>query len=112
MPEVSHKEIAPGTVVVSLSGKLMIGSASGEVAALVDGLLRGGTRKIILDLSEVPNIDSTWIGQIISVYGKIDAAHATMRIAGAKGHVFQSFHLSQLDTIFDFRDSVDDAARD
>jgi len=112
MPEVSHKEIAPGTVAVTLSGKLMIGSAGGEVNSLVESLLSSGARKIILDLSGVPNIDSTWIGQIIAIYGKITAAGGEMRIAGASGHVFQAFHISQLDTIFQFRPSVEEAARD
>lgn len=111
MAEISHREIAPGTVVVALAGKLMIGTASGEVVALVETLLSEGKRKIILDLSDVPNIDSTWIGQIISVYGKIAAAGGEMRIAGATGHVFQSFHVSQLDKIFQFRASVDDALK-
>jgi len=112
MPEVSHKEVAPGTVAVTLSGKLMIGTASGDLNTLVENLLRAGARRIIFDLSGVPNIDSTWIGQIIAVYGKIAAANAEMRIAGAAGHVFQAFHVSQLDTIFEFRASVDEAARD
>ena len=112
MAEISHREIAPGTAVVALSGKLMIGTASGEVVTLVETLLRQGTRKIILDLSEVPNIDSTWIGQIIAVYGKIGAAGGDMRIAGATGHVFQSFHVSQLDKVFQFCPTVEDAAKD
>ena len=112
MPEVTHKEITAGTVAVMLSGKLMIGTASGEIITLVENLLRSGTRKIIFDLSGVPNIDSTWIGQFIAVYGKLSEANAEMRIAGATGHVFQAFHVSQLDTILQFRPTVEDAARD
>ena len=112
MAEVTHKEVAPGTVVVTLSGKLMIGTASGEVVSLVESLLRSGARKIVLDLSGVPNIDSTWIGQIIAVYGKIAEADAEMRIAGAAGHVLHTFHISQLDSIFQFCPTVEEAMRD
>ncbi len=97
---------------VTMSGKLMIGTASGEITSLVDTLLRSGARKIIFDLSGVPNIDSTWIGQFIAVYGKMAEANAQMRIAGATGHVFQTFHVSQLDTILQFRDTVEAAVSD
>jgi len=34
-----------------------------------------------------------------------------MRMAGATGHVFQTFHISLLDTVFRFFPSVDEAAR-
>jgi anti-sigma B factor antagonist len=112
MAEISHKEVAPGVVAITLEGKLMIGTATGSLVDVVESLVSQGTRKIILDLSGVPNIDSTWIGQIIAAYGKVAEAGGDMRIAGATGHVFQSFHISQLDKVFQFRASVDDAIKD
>jgi hypothetical protein len=34
-----------------------------------------------------------------------------MRMAGATGHLFQSFHVSMLDQVFPFYPSVEEAAR-
>ena len=59
--EIAHKEIVPGTVVITLTGKLMMGLESEQIVTLVDELLSQGKRKIIFDLSGVKAIDSTGI---------------------------------------------------
>jgi len=107
--EIAHKEIVPGTVVITLTGKLMMGLESEQIVTVVDDLLRQGKRKIIFDLSGVKAIDSTGIGRFISSYNKVGAVDGDLRMAGATGHVFQTFHVSLLDTVFRFFPTLDEA---
>ena len=107
--EISHKEVAPGTVVVTLAGKLMLGPLGEEIVTLVDELLRKGERTIVFDLSGVTVIDSTGIGRFIASYNKIVAAGGEMRMAGATGHLFHSFKVSLLDQVFPFFATVEAA---
>jgi anti-anti-sigma factor len=109
MMEISHSEVAPGTVVVKLAGKLMLGPEGDEIVNLVDHLIGQGKRLIIFDLAAVGAIDSTGIGRFISSFNKIMAAGGEMRMAGAGGHVFQSFRVSLLDKVFRFYPNVDAA---
>lgn len=109
--EISHKEIAPGIVVVTLAGKLMLGSDGADIPDMVDRFLRGGQKTIVFDLSGVTTIDSTGIGRFIAAFNKIAIAGGEMRMAGATGHLFQSFHISLLDQVFPFFDTVEDAAK-
>ena len=83
MMEISHKEIAPGVVVIALAGRVMMGVESEQILGLVDGLLAEGKRIIIFDIAGVTHIDSTGIGRFISSYHKISAAGGDMRMAGA-----------------------------
>ncbi len=108
--EITHNEIAPGTVVVALNGKLMMGPESEKIVTLVDDLVKQGKRKLIFDLSGVTAIDSTGIGRFISSYNKLGAAGGDLKMAGATGHVFQTFHVSMLDTVFAFYPTVEEAA--
>ena len=108
--EIGHKEIAPGTVVITLTGKLMMGLESEKIVTLVEDLLRQGKRTIIFDLSGVVAIDSTGIGRFISSYNKVGAVSGDLRMAGATGHVFQTFHVSLLDTVFRFYPTVEAAS--
>jgi anti-anti-sigma factor len=107
--EISHKEVAPGVVAIAITGRVTMGPASEPIPHLVEDLLRQGARAIIFDLTGVTAIDSTGIGRFISSYNKIMAAGGEMRMAGAEGHVFEAFHVSLLDTVFSFYDSVDAA---
>ena len=109
--EISQNEIAPGTVVVTLTGKLMMGPESEQIVTLVDELIGDGKKIVIFDLSGVKAIDSTGIGRFISSYNKLAAAGGEMRMAGATGHVFQTFHVSLLDRVFRFFPTVEDAAK-
>jgi anti-anti-sigma factor len=107
--EISHKEVAPGTVVVTLAGKLMLGPVGEGIVTLVEDLLRKGERTIIFDLAGVTVIDSTGIGRFIASYNKIVAAGGEMRMAGATGHLFHSFKVSLLDQVFPFFPTVEQA---
>ncbi len=109
--EISHRDLAPGAAVVALTGRVMMGPKSEEIVTLVEDLLRQGKRTIVFDLSGVTSIDSTGIGRFISSFNKIAAAGGEMRMAGATGHLFDAFHVSLLDTVFPFYESVDEASK-
>jgi len=107
--EISHREVAAGSVEVTLGRKIMLGLESEQIVNLVDELLRIGTRTIIFNLAGVTAIDSTGVGRFIWSYNKIAAVGGDMRMAGATGHVLQTFRVSLLDTVFSFYDSVESA---
>jgi len=107
--EISHTEIAPATAVVTLTGKLMMGPESAQIVNLVDDLIKRGKRIVVFDLSGVTAIDSTGIGRFIYTYNKLAGLEGDMRMAGATGHVFQTFKVSLLDQVFRFFATVEEA---
>lgn len=109
MMEIAHREVAAGTVVITLAGKLMLGPEGDQIVILVEAQLAAGTRRFVFDLSGVTVIDSTGIGRFISSFNKIMAAGGDMRMAGASGHVMQSFRVSLLDKVFSFYPTLQQA---
>jgi len=109
--EITQNEVAPGKVIVALAGKIMMGPDSERIVTQVDDLLKKGKRTIIFDLSGVSHIDSTGIGRFISSYNRIMAAGGDMIMAGATGHLFDTFHVSLLDTVFRFYPTVEEACK-
>src|SRR5262245_11524365 len=111
MMEIQYNEVAPGTIAVAIAGKVMMGAESEKIERLVEQLVREGKRTVIFDISGVTNLDSTGIGRFISSFNKLAAVGGQMRMAGATGHVFQTFHVSMLDTVFPFYPTVEEAAQ-
>jgi anti-anti-sigma factor len=109
--EISQTEVAPGIVAITLAGKLMIGGDGGRIVEIVQTLLREGKRIFIFELSGITVLDSTGVGHFISSFNKIMGAGGEMRMAGATGHVFHTFHVSLLDQVFRFYPTVEDAAK-
>ncbi len=108
--EIQTNEIDASTAAVTVAGKVMMGTNSELIEGAVDQLLREGKRTIIFDLSGITTLDSTGIGRFISSFNKIMAAGGQMKMAAASGHIFQTFHVSMLDTVFPFYPSVEEAA--
>ncbi|HEY2012616.1 MAG TPA: STAS domain-containing protein [Bryobacteraceae bacterium] len=109
--EINHTETEPATAVITLTGKLMMGPDSAQIINLVDDLMKRGKRIIIFDLSGVTAMDSTGIGRFIYTYNKLMGAGGDMRMAGAGGHVLQTFKVSLLDKVFRFFPDVDEALK-
>ena len=108
--QITQRDLAPSVVAVEVAGKLMLGPDGEQIVSLVEELLAMGKRTIIFELSGLSVIDSTGIGRFIASYNKIVEAGGEMRMAGATGHLFQSFHVSMLDQVFPFYATVDEAA--
>jgi anti-sigma B factor antagonist len=109
--EISQAEVAPGIVAITLAGKMMIGGDGDRIVSLVETLLKSGTRILIFDLAGITVLDSTGVGHFIASFNKIMASGGEMRMAGAAGHVFQTFHVSLLDQVFPFFPTIEDAAK-
>jgi anti-anti-sigma factor len=107
---ISHHNISDGAAVVTLSGRVTLGTTSEQIVTVTEELLREGKRTIIFDLAGVTGIDSTGIGRFISSYNKILALRGEMRMAGAAGHLRDVFHVIQLDKVFPFYATLPEAA--
>jgi anti-anti-sigma factor len=106
---IETRELAPGTAIVSLAGRLMLGPEGQEVETAVSDLLDKGYRKIIFDMSGVTHIDSTGIGRCISSLNKISQAGGKLTMAGATGQVRDGFRVTRLDRVFRFFDDLEGA---
>jgi stage II sporulation protein AA (anti-sigma F factor antagonist) len=109
MLEITQTETAQGTVVVRLTGKVMMGVDSEPIVGLVDNFIASGKRVVIFDVSGVTRMDSTGVGRFIYSFNKISNAGGVMRMAGARGHIFDIFHVSLLDTVIPFFTSLEEA---
>ena len=104
--QLHHQEVDPGVVVITLSGKLMLGREGEQVTALVPQLLDGGSRGIIFDIAGLTRVDSTGIGRFISSYNRIEEAGAKMAIVAPTPHLRECFRATQLDRVFSFYTDV------
>jgi anti-sigma B factor antagonist len=98
--------------VIRLAGKVTISEAPDRIGAAVESLIETGALTVVVDLSGVTALDSTGIGYLIAGYNRLAAAGGEMRMAGAAGHILQNFRVNQLDRVFRFYPSVEEAAEE
>lgn len=96
-------------MVLELSGKIMGGPDFEKFKDEITTVVDGGFKKVILDLSGVPWINSTGLGILITGYHSIKAAEGVLKICSVKERVLSIFYISQLENIFDVYETREEA---
>jgi anti-sigma B factor antagonist len=109
MLDIQAEQIRPGTSLIRLNGKLMMGPESASMESFLAGRLESGDQHLVFDLSGLKQIDSTGIGRFIALFNKLMPLAGTLSMADAQPTVRQAFRVTRLDTVFRFYDNVDAA---
>ncbi len=96
-------------MVLELSGKIMGGPDFDKFKDEIAKVVEGGFKKVVLDLSGVPWINSTGLGILITGYHSIKAADGQLKICSVKERVLSIFYISQLENIFDVFETREEA---
>jgi anti-sigma B factor antagonist len=96
--DVAINQIAPDTAVVTLTGPLTLGTSLMTADTRLQGLIKAGTKKIALDMSGVPYIDSAGLGAIVHAYGLATEVQGTMRLCAISDKVASLLKMTRMDT--------------
>lgn len=105
----------PGTVIIRLTGPFtardMYGSLSPAAMRNTFEAVEGGQTETlhILDLTEVPYVDSSGLGLIVSHYVRCQNRGIRLVAAGVSERVVQLMEMTKVDKLFPRVESVDEA---
>jgi len=97
-----------GVVVLSIERRL---KGEGEVTLRerIDDLVRAGTKEILIDLADMPYMDSTEIGRLIRCHLSVRQAGGRVRLCNLSPRVADLMRISRLDTVLDIFETEADA---
>jgi anti-anti-sigma factor len=85
-----REQRSPTLSILHVEGSLRV-PLGAELRGSVQALLRSGSRRILLDLSGVSDVDAGGVGKVVEVYNLTVASHAVLRIAEPRAHVRELF---------------------
>lgn len=99
-----------GTVAsLDMRGKFIKGQGGFQLQMLVDKVLQAGTSKILLNLTEVPIIDSMGIGEIVRAFKRVQESGGTLKLVGVTDRVYGALKITQLLDLIESFDTEDAA---
>jgi anti-anti-sigma factor len=107
--EISQQVQPDSLAVVTICGRVTIQSEPKRIEQMARDLIAQGCRAIVFDLNGVTHLDSTGIGQFILALNMALKANSKLAIVGATTVVRESFHVTRLDTIFKFYETLEAA---
>lgn len=86
-----------GTIAsLDMKGKFIKGQGGFQLQMLVDKVLTAGTTKVLLNLTEVPIIDSMGIGEIVRAFNKVRESGGIFKLVGVTDRVYGALKITQL----------------
>jgi anti-sigma B factor antagonist len=104
------QEERDGIIIFKLTGSLDIGTVS-VMRTNIDLLVSAGQQKVLFDLYDLDQIDSSGVGALISIFKRIRSNKGEMKFAQLMGQPKEIFSLLRLDRVFEIHDDLDEAIK-
>jgi anti-sigma B factor antagonist len=99
-----------GTIAsLDMRGKFIKGQGGFQLQMLVDKVMQAGTSKMLLNLTEVPIIDSMGIGEIVRAFKRVQEAGGTLKLVGVTDRVYGALKITQLLDLIESFDTEEEA---
>ncbi len=102
------KEERDRVLIFTLAGSLDIGTVS-TMKADIDSLTSSGQHKVLFDLYDLEQIDSSGIGAIIALFKRVRSNKGDVKIARLMGQPKEIFSLLRLDRVFEIHENIEKA---
>ncbi len=89
-----------GTIVLSLSGKLL-GKDTALLEEAIGTALQTGHRDVVLDLTELTYIDSSGIGEIVTCHNIVTGKKGTLKLQNIPKRIRDRLAVTHLLSVFD-----------
>jgi anti-sigma B factor antagonist len=106
------QERAVGDVMVlDLKGKITLGEGDELLKDKVNSLMNQGHKKIVLNLADVPYIDSAGLGEIVRTYTTVSRQGGSLKLLGLTKRITDLLSITKLLTVFETFESESEAVR-
>ncbi|HLE69694.1 MAG TPA: STAS domain-containing protein [Vicinamibacteria bacterium] len=100
-----------GVTVLDLQGKMLIGEGDELLREKVNQLVENGTEKIVLNLAEVPYVDSAGLGEIVRCYTTVSRKNGKLKLLHLTKRIHDLLSITKLLTVFETYDTEEEAVK-
>ena len=98
-------------VVLDVKGEMINNKEHGSVERRVGDLLGRGHRNLLLNLSQVPYMNSWGVGEVAKSFISVRNRHGKLKVAASQGRITRMLAISKLDTVIEVFDTEAEALR-
>jgi len=96
-------------VILDVSGKILIGDGEVQLKRKLTQLLENGHRQMIINLGEVPYMDSSGLGAIVRCFTAVRRAGGELKLINLTQRLLDLLTITKLMTVFQTYDTEEQA---
>lgn len=100
-----------GVTILDLQGKMLIGEGDELLREKINTLVENGTTKIVLNLEDVPYVDSAGLGEIVRCYTTVSRKDGKLKLLNLTKRIHDLLSITKLLTVFESYDTEDEAVK-
>ena len=97
--------------ILDMKGKMTLGDGDEVLRNKVAAMIMAGSKKIILNLGDVPYIDSAGLGEIVRTYTTVSRQGGSLKLLNLTKRITDLLSITKLLTVFDTFEAEGDAVK-
>src|SRR5512142_972628 len=106
-----HEREVNDVTILDLHGKLTLGEGDELLRDKVNSIIHQGRKKIILNLAEVPYIDSAGLGEVVRTYTTVSRQGGSLKLLNLTKRIQDLLAITKLLTVFETFESEKEAVK-
>ena len=106
-----EERVVDGVTILDLKGKMTLGEGDEILKDKINSLVLGERKKLVLNMADVPYIDSAGLGEIVRTYTTVTRQGGSLKLLNLTKRIKDLLAITKLLTVFDNYDNEADAVR-
>ena len=106
-----EERVVNDVTILDLKGKITLGDGDEALKDKINSLVMQNRRRILLNLAEVPYIDSAGLGEVVRTYTTVKRQGGSLKLLNLTKRITDLLAITKLLTVFETYDTEADAVR-
>ena len=106
-----EERVVNGVTILDLKGKITLGEGDEALKDKINSLLLQERKRILLNLADVPYIDSAGLGEIVRTYTTVSRQGGQLKLVNLTKRITDLLMITKLLTVFETFESESDALK-
>ena len=106
-----EERVVNDVTILDLKGKITLGEGDEALKDKINSLIHQNRKKILLNLEDVPYIDSAGLGEIVRTYTTVSRQGGQLKLVNLTKRITDLLSITKLLTVFETFDSEPEALK-
>ena len=106
-----EERVVNDVTILDLKGKITLGEGDEALREKINQLISGNKKRILLNLAEVPYIDSAGLGEVVRTYTTVSRQGGQLKLVNLTKRIVDLLTITKLLTVFETFESEAEALK-
>jgi anti-sigma B factor antagonist len=106
-----EERVVNDVTILDLKGKITLGEGDEALREKINQLISQGRKRILLNLAEVPYIDSAGLGEVVRTYTTVSRQGGQLKLVNLTKRITDLLSITKLLTVFEAFESESEALK-